>query len=909
VSDDLAIPPAGDTPAPLDVLLAAALAMADDVPVDWERAAEQAPELSESLANLRAIAAMAQEYQGDETLTQHDHVLFAWGSLQVLRRIGEGAFGEVFEAWDPGLQRHVALKLRRAASSGGSGTTLWLGEARRLARVRHDHVLQIHGADVHDGRAGLWTELLIGRTLEAILAADGPFSAREATLIGLDLCAALAAVHAAGLAHGDLKAGNVMRVGIAGADSRAAGRIVLMDFGTAHASSRPDPSEDAPGGVTGTPLSCAPEVLAGGALTPAADLYSLGVLLYRLVTSAYPVDAATLSELQAAHERGAQRAIRAIRPDLPAGFVQVVERALARDPAARFADAAEMERALSGTLGVTAVTRAGNASLTRTLLTAAAGAAAVALVWGAWRWVPEWTKPRFTLDHTAMPVAARAVQTLHGSEDLGLFGFSVACPGDIDGDGISDLVVGAPDESTSHGRVYLYHGRDDGTFSPWRTFTGDGQFGLCVTALGDFDGDGIPDFAVGAPYAVEGGSPKGGVWIMHGDRTAGAKVARVLRGPVGYCAFGYSIACAGDVDHDGHPDLIVGAPSDPLGGRGSGRAFLYRGGPAQRDSADVVFGPGERGAQLGIAVAGAGDMNGDGFSDVVVGANSERTAAHTGGHACVYFGGRAMDNVADLDLFGADEGGWFGIACTSLGDIDGDGFDDLAIGAERADGFEPRAGTVSIYRGGTNPSALPARVLRGPHSSSIFGHALAAADLDGDGRPDLVSGGYGKNEFGGVAGEAYAYRGGASLPESPALRLHGTDEAGCFATSLTMVPGRDGRFASLVSGAPYSGPTQSGAVWVFAISRYAITRPQEGAKWHAGTPEQLTWLGRERAVVEWADSAQAQWHELASGAGGGEENTASVTIPSGTTGRVWLRVRPVDRQQEHDAVLAPVTVR
>ena len=99
-----------------------------------------------------------------------------------------------------------------------------MNEARRLARLRHEHVVQVYGAEEHDGRVGLWTELVRGESLEEIVQRSGPLGAREAALVGLDVCAALAAVHGAGLLHRDVKAQNVMREG--------GGRIVLMDFGT-----------------------------------------------------------------------------------------------------------------------------------------------------------------------------------------------------------------------------------------------------------------------------------------------------------------------------------------------------------------------------------------------------------------------------------------------------------------------------------------------------------------------------------------------------------------------------------------------------------------------------------------------------------------------------------------------------
>src|ERR1041385_4874147 len=145
-----------------------------------------------------------------------------WGSLVILEQIGGGGFADVYRAFDPVLELEVALKLLRVAEPVGAASR-YLNEARRLAKVRHPNVIVIHGADERDGRVGLWTELLRGRTLAEWLAERGPLSAAEAAVIGMEMCRALAAVHAAGLVHRDVKAENVMR--------EDGGRLVLLDFG------------------------------------------------------------------------------------------------------------------------------------------------------------------------------------------------------------------------------------------------------------------------------------------------------------------------------------------------------------------------------------------------------------------------------------------------------------------------------------------------------------------------------------------------------------------------------------------------------------------------------------------------------------------------------------------------------
>src|SRR5262249_49646502 len=161
------------------------------------------------------------------------------------------------------------------------------------------NVVTVLGAERHDSRVGLWMEFIRGRTLEDILREQGPSGEREAALIGLDLCRALAAVHRAGIVHRDIKAGNVMR--------EEGGRIVLMDFGAGL-----EVGKDRAGkaSLVGTPLYMAPEILRGEASTVRSDLYSLGVVMYHLVTARYPLSAGSFQRLREAHQRGEARHLR-----------------------------------------------------------------------------------------------------------------------------------------------------------------------------------------------------------------------------------------------------------------------------------------------------------------------------------------------------------------------------------------------------------------------------------------------------------------------------------------------------------------------------------------------------------------------------------------------------------------------
>jgi len=333
----------------------AASQAADGVTPPISEVAGEGDDARGMLEGLRVLARLARVHRITLERTEDERpagvpALFSWGPLVAVESIGSGSFGEVYRAHDPALGRDVALKLRPAWESGeGPAARRWLDEARRLARVRHANVVQVYGAAIHDGRPGLWMELVAGQTLEKQLEQRGPLGWRETCAVGIELCAALAAVHSAGLVHQDVKASNVMREGGPGASSigESSGRIVLMDFG---AGQRLDSRERGTGGAFGTPISCAPEVLSGEPPTPRSDLYSLGALLYRLVTGRHLVDADNVIEVAGLARSGRSVPLRSLRPDLPPAFVATLERAFDVDPSRRWASAAEFERALTAAL-------------------------------------------------------------------------------------------------------------------------------------------------------------------------------------------------------------------------------------------------------------------------------------------------------------------------------------------------------------------------------------------------------------------------------------------------------------------------------------------------------------------------------------------------------------------------------
>ena len=310
-----------------------ARAVLEGQPVDWPtlESSVEADQLS-VLRGLKIVAAIVDVHRStDRSRDEIDHTprgaeIPHWGPLQLIERVGAGSFGEVYRAWDTRLDREVALKLLPDdPAAAGPGSSI-IHEGQLLARVRHRNVATIYGAERIDGRVGLWMEFVRGRTIEKAIAEGKVFSTSEAIDIGIELCRAMAAVHGSNLLHRDVKAANVM---LADDD-----RVVLMDFGAVQ-----DLNDRTNTTVAGTPLYLAPEVLNGDDPTVRSDLFSVGVLLYRLLTHSYPVSARSVEEVRRAYQRGDVRTLRASRPDLPLRLAAEIDRAIDADPNRRHENA------------------------------------------------------------------------------------------------------------------------------------------------------------------------------------------------------------------------------------------------------------------------------------------------------------------------------------------------------------------------------------------------------------------------------------------------------------------------------------------------------------------------------------------------------------------------------------------
>jgi hypothetical protein len=881
-----------------------ALRITDGVGVDWEAARQTAGDLDETLERLRQLERLAQEHLEPVEGAEVQQVAFTWGPLRAIEKLGAGAFGEVWRAWDPTLAREVALKLRHPDAKGS--VTRWLDEARRLARVRHPNVLTVHGADVHDGRAGLWSDFVRGRTMEDLLRTLGPLGPDEAALAGVHLCSAIAAVHAAGLVHGDVKTRNVMREGAPG-HAGGAGRIVLMDFGAAHVASS-----------TGTasalsPLYAAPELLAGGRPSVASDVYALGVLLYRLVSGEFPVEAASVEELRERHAAGARVPLRERRPDLPAGFVRAIEQALASDPAARFASAATFERALDASRGGTASAAAGGKRL-RTVGTLVFGAALASLAWVGVQQAPRLLAPEFVVRPAHPTAVARSSIVASCDEVRDSYGNSLRFIGDVDGDGRPEFAVGAPQVTGGAGRVEILSEAADGHFEHRWNLSGESEgdrFGFSLAGAGDLDGDGHPDLVVSAPDHGASGRRFGRVYIYRGGPGFPGQPWAVLEGSCDLANFGFALSTAGDVNGDGRTDLVVGAPTDSRAGSGSGRVFVYFGGTEPWSRPDLDFSTNHSESQFGVAVESGVDFDGDGVRDIVVGGNFDSSERPQGGLVWIFRGGRDLDGTPDLVLHPPGKGAWFGGSLLAPGDLDGDGEPDLAVGAEFANGFAEGAGAVFLFRCGPGGSVRPWHVLRGEYSGDSFGRSLAAADINGDGRPDLVVAAHRHDSGSMSTGAIYGFFGGPRMDEVCDWEVEGRQNFDQLGFAIASVPARDssGVAGILASVVRHLGATssQGGRILLYEFARYEVLRPRKGETL-TGSTTQLAWTGSEPARIERSVDGGAHWEVVAARAGGSDGNSVTVALPKSPRQHVRWRLVPADPRWRGTAETADIAL-
>jgi hypothetical protein len=372
---------------------------------------------------------------------------------------------------------------------------------------------------------------------------------------------------------------------------------------------------------------------------------------------------------------------------------------------------------------------------------------------------------------------ATKVWTASLHQDSTRFGYSVSSAGDVNGDGYSDVIVGAPGYSngeTEEGGAFVYHGRPESEpndTSDWMVESDkeSARFGWSVSSAGDVNGDGYSDVIVGAPYYDNGQSGEGMAFVYNGNFSGlPATPYWSAESDQEGAHFGSSVSSAGDVNNDGYSDVIVGAPLYDNVGTNEGLVFVYHGSPSGPSlSSDWLFTAGQENARVGTSVSSAGDVNGDGYSDVIIGARYYDNGETDEGAAFVYHGSSSgLPAAALADWFG--EGNQaeasFGTSVSSAGDVNGDGYSDVIVGAPYYDNGNTEEGGAFVYHGSSSGLLASADwTAECDEDSAFFGWSVSSAgDINGDGYSDVIVGAYGADDSEVNDGKAGAYYGSAS---------------------------------------------------------------------------------------------------------------------------------------------------
>ena len=412
-------------------------------------------------------------------------------------------------------------------------------------------------------------------------------------------------------------------------------------------------------------------------------------------------------------------------------------------------------------------------------------------------------------------------------------GRSVSGTGDVNGDGFADVAIGAPyydDGHTDEGKVFVFHGSPSGLGfeADWDAQSDqDGAaLGYAVAGAGDLDGDGYSDLVAGAPWQDSDQADEGVVWVWFGSAGGLGATPTLFEETQASAFYGGSVASAGDVDGDGFSDLLVGAWEWSGGETNEGKAFLYLGGDPLDVGSDWSFEADEAEANCGRAVGSAGDVDGDGRTDVVIGCPMLDAGGTDRGSAFVFHGLAAspwLPSLADQTVSGDLSDSRLGWAVAGLGDVNADGYADLAVGAPGYGLGENFEGAISLYLGsGSGISASPTWFVESNQSFAELGGSVASAgDVNGDGWPDLVAGAVNWDSAAHAdAGAAFVYLGMGEAPwltSTEAWSVEGADANELLGKSVSGAGDVDGDgFADVLIGAQgyTNGQSDEGAAFL-----------------------------------------------------------------------------------------------
>jgi hypothetical protein len=432
---------------------------------------------------------------------------------------------------------------------------------------------------------------------------------------------------------------------------------------------------------------------------------------------------------------------------------------------------------------------------------------------------------------SASGLSAAANWTNESNQAEAYYGYFASTAGDVNGDGYSDVIIGAPwydNGQTDEGRAYVYHGSASGlsasaNWSAEINQTG-AIFGNSVSTAGDVNGDGYSDVIVGARYYDVFNAPdEGAAYVFHGSASGlSASANWTNESNQTNAQFGVSVSTAGDVNGDGYSDVVIGSFMYDNGQTDEGKAFVYFGSSsglsiysnwaAESDQAN---------AQYGCSVATAGDVNGDGFSDVIIGAHTFDNGQTDEGRAYVYHGFAAGLAAGGSYIGNGQIYSYMGVSVSTAGDVNGDGYSDIIVGAPLYDNGQANEGMTYVFNGSREGTSLPARwIAECDQAGSQFGFSVSTAgDVNGDGYSDVIVGALYYDNGQTDEGGAFVYHGSASgLSATANWTAEGNQILAAYGFSVSTAGDVNGDgYSDVIVGAPYyyNGQYEEGRAFVY----------------------------------------------------------------------------------------------
>jgi len=437
----------------------------------------------------------------------------------------------------------------------------------------------------------------------------------------------------------------------------------------------------------------------------------------------------------------------------------------------------------------------------------------------------------FVYHGSAAGINTTVTTTVESNQASAQMGFSVSGAGDVNGDGYGDVIVGVnlfDNGQTDEGAAFVYHGSATGLSTTAAAMVesnqANAQMGLCVSGADDVNGDGYSDVIVGVYFYDNGQTNEGAAFVYHGSVTGlSTTAAAIVESNQANAQMGRTVAGAGDVNGDGYSDIIVGSSRYDNGQTDEGAAFICHGSAAGiNTTATAIVEINQANAQMGFSVSGAGDVNGDGYSDVVVGAWAYTNGQTNEGAVFIYHGQPTGINTSAAAMVESNQANaQMGYSVSGIGDVNGDGYSDVIVGARVYDNGETDEGAAFVYHGSTTGiNTIAAALLESNQVNAQMGFSLSGAgDVNGDGYSDVVVGAVLYDNGQTDEGAAFVYHGSATGLSTTAAAMVESNQASAqmgFSVSGAGDVNGDG-YSDVIAGVYFydNAQTDEGAAFIY----------------------------------------------------------------------------------------------